>query len=471
MAGLDGVDMQSGDGAVRRAHPIFATFVGDYPEQLLAACCKGNRCPKCTVQPSNLGQNTLAPLRDLQSILEALDTLDAGPTAYARACDAAGIKPVFKPFWEDLPYADIFLSITPDILHQLYQGIIKHLLTWLKEAFGGAEIDARCERLPPNHNLRHFSKGITKLSRVSGKEHGDICRILLGLIVDLQLPGNRSPTQVICAVRAILDFLYIAQFPIQTTTTLALLQDALTQFHDNKDIFVDLGIRTDFNIPKLHSLQHYALSINLFGTTDNYNTEYSERLHIDLAKDAYRATNRKDEYPQMTQWLERKEKVLRHSLFIAWRLSGCRPFPTEPHDPEWHTHIKMTRNPSAAAVALPLLGSDYGARDFRHELSLFIAKQNHPTITPAQLRNTARNIILPFQRVPVFHKVKFWNADPHKREHGIETLDVAHARPKQKDKRRDRWRPGRFDTVLVKVARDDTSRTGIHSTLLFMSLI
>jgi len=67
-----------------------------------------------------------------------------------------------------------------------------------------------------------------------------------------------------------------------------------------------------------------------------------------------------------------------------------------------------------------------------------------------------------FQRVPVFHKVKFWNADPHKREHGIETLDVAHARPKQKDKRRDRWRPGRFDTVLVKVARDDTSRTGIH---------
>jgi len=33
--------------------------------------------------------------------------------------------------------------------------------------------------------------------------------------------------------------------------------------------------------------------IELFGTTDNYTTEYTERLHIDLAKDAYRATNMK----------------------------------------------------------------------------------------------------------------------------------------------------------------------------------
>jgi hypothetical protein len=47
----------------------------------------------------------------------------------------------------------------------------------------------------------------------------------------------------------------------------------------------------------------------LFGTMDNYNTEQTERLHIDFAKDAYRATNRKNEYMQMTAWLEHHEKV------------------------------------------------------------------------------------------------------------------------------------------------------------------
>ncbi|KAJ7937490.1 hypothetical protein B0H13DRAFT_1505790, partial [Mycena leptocephala] len=30
--GLDGVEMASGDGVVRRCHPILAIFAGDYPE-------------------------------------------------------------------------------------------------------------------------------------------------------------------------------------------------------------------------------------------------------------------------------------------------------------------------------------------------------------------------------------------------------------------------------------------------------
>ncbi|KAG0696321.1 hypothetical protein DFH29DRAFT_951535 [Suillus ampliporus] len=48
--------------------------------------------------------------------------------------------------------------------------------------------------------------------------------------------------------------------------------------------------------------------IVMLGTTDNCNTEYTERLHIDYTKDAYRATNHKDEFVQMTRWLGRKEK-------------------------------------------------------------------------------------------------------------------------------------------------------------------
>ena len=55
--------------------------------------------------------------------------------------------------------------------------------------------------------------------------------------------------------------------------------------------------------------------IEHFGTTDNYNTEYTEWLHIPYAKDAFEATNGKDEYSQMTVWVERKEKILKHNRF------------------------------------------------------------------------------------------------------------------------------------------------------------
>ena len=51
-------------------------------------------------------------------------------------------------------------------------------------------------------------------------------------------------------------------------------------------------------------VQHPQAS-KLFGTTDNYNTEATEWLHIDYAKDAYQATNHKDKFVQMTKWLKR----------------------------------------------------------------------------------------------------------------------------------------------------------------------
>lgn len=152
-----------------------------------------------------------------------------------------------------------------------------------------------------------------------------MCRFLLGLIVDLRLTGGYGSPRVLKVVRSLLDFLYLAQLPSQTTDTITRLKNSLDTFHRNKDVFVDLGVRDHFNVPKIHSLLHYSSSIQLFGTTDNYNTEQTERLHIDLTKDAYRATNHKDEYYQMTTWIECREKLQRHAAFIKWRQEQHSP--------------------------------------------------------------------------------------------------------------------------------------------------
>ncbi|KAJ7643458.1 hypothetical protein DFH06DRAFT_999028 [Mycena polygramma] len=451
-AGVHGIALTSGDGVTRRGHPIYATFVGDYPEQVLVTAVKTGECPTCEVPRDELGEDTTYPLRDLESILAALDTLDEGPAIYAQACADAGIKPIYHPFWEGLPYTNIFQAISPDILHQLYQGIVKHLIAWLKECCGEAEIDARCRRLPPNHNIHLFMSGISNLSRVTGKEHDQISRFLLGIIIDVKLPDNLASGRLLAAVRGLLDFVYLAQYPMHTTETLSHLSNALQQFHDNKSIFVALGVRDDFNLPKLHSCRHYIMYIKAFGTTDNYNTEYTERLHIDLAKDAYRSTNFKDEFPQMTLWLERKEKIYRHEKHIQWHLDGCPSPPVMAQLPPgivYERQLKMTKHPTLKAVRLDRLITDYGAKIFRDALARFITKFNNPLLTPRHVEIESGKINFPFNSIPVFHRIKFTTQDPYTARGPLDSvIDSVHVQPRKLLKNGEEL-PARFDTALI----------------------
>ncbi|KAH9033542.1 hypothetical protein EDB85DRAFT_1890215 [Lactarius pseudohatsudake] len=395
--GGTGVAMMSRDGTWRQCHPIFAVFVGDYPEQIL--------------------------------VVEDVHVFHA-------ACREVGLKPIFHPFWESLPLVNIFVSITPDILHQMLQGVMKHLIAWLtcSNVFGTGQIDAQCQSLPPNHHIKTFSNGITILSRVSGQEHKEMCWILLGLIVDLPLPSGQVTSRI------------VRSLPSQTTDTMTRLNEALAQFHSNKAVFVDLGVRNHFNIPKFHSLMHYSLSIALFGTTDNYNTEQTERLHIDFTKDAYRVTNHKDEYPQMTTWLERREKVLQHTVFIKWSQQpvaeerSSQP-PIGPSGPVPRS-VKMTRNPSAKAVSFDQLSRKHGAIDFQDALADFVAQVNHPEASAAALRTLAADTLLPFRSVPVFYRIKFTSNSTST------VIDAVHVQPEQRDTH-GRSVPSQFDTVIV----------------------
>ncbi|KAJ6453502.1 hypothetical protein C8R45DRAFT_765134, partial [Mycena sanguinolenta] len=105
-----------------------------------------------------------------------------------------------------------------------------------------------------------------------------------------------------------------------TTRSLSSLDTALDGFHENKDIFLELGAHSQghFNIPKIHSMEHYAPGIRLFSSAAGFNTEAPERLHIDYAKDAYRASNKKDYIAQMTVWLQRQEAIDRFMAYLAW---------------------------------------------------------------------------------------------------------------------------------------------------------
>jgi len=447
--GETGLTMMSRDGVWRRCHPIFAVFVGDYPEQALVTCTFNGRCPKCLVPPGQLGKYELFPLRTQRSVIGSYLLADQDMRQFHQTCREAQLKPIVHPFWATFPLADIFISITPDILHQMLQGVMKHLISWLVDIFGASTIDTRCKSMPPNHKVLLFPKGITILSRVTGLEHKKMCGILLGLIVDLPVPGGLDSSRVVKAARALLDFLFLAQFQCHTSDTLSQLDNHLVAFHNNKAVFVDLGIRQNFHIPKLHSLLHYASSIRLFGTTDNYNTEQSERLHIDLAKKAFRATNRKDEYAQMTTWLERREKLQRHSASIDRRQNHWQSIQTRtligPPCVRAQS-IKMAQSPSRKAVPFADIFGKYGAPLFQDALADFVVAVKNPELGARALCDRARNALLPFRTVQVYHNIKFTARNDAQE---MEIVDAVYVRPEQRD-RRGRIIPARFDTVLIQ---------------------
>ena len=459
-AGNSGVFMSTATGNVHRVHPILAGFIGDYPEQVLSTCTLTGDCPRCGTPTANLGDfdpdNVPAP-RNHGVFVNALNSFRRNPTGFLKAALQIRAKPVPHPFWLEHPRFNIFRSITPDILHQLYQGIIKYLKAWILCACEPAEIDARCRRLPPNHNIRLFTKGISGLSRVTGHEHDQICRFLLGIIIDIRLPHNCSNIRFIRSARALLDFLYLAQYPIHSSSTLQLLMDALAQFHANRDVFIALGIRTQFNLPKLHFMSHYVELIKHLGTADNFNTQHTERLHIPLAKRAYAATNHKDEFEQMSTWVNRKERVIRHDQYIQWRRAGTdAPTRVDQELPSVDTRweLSMSKHPSLPAVPLDRLQDSYGAPLFKVALKRFISTTNDRNQTRQQLEESLWRIRLPFTRLPVWHLIKFIRHDTLTGTRP--TADIIYVKPATHDKRQ-RPIPGRFDTALI----NDGTGTGL----------
>ncbi|KIJ55985.1 hypothetical protein M422DRAFT_150938 [Sphaerobolus stellatus SS14] len=472
-AAINGVDIVCADNKIRRVYPILAAYIADFPEQCLVAAVKECDCPICEIDPAFRGEPFKADIRNPETVLEIL--YPWGTEEERQEFIQLGLCPIPEPFWAKLPHANIFTCFTPDLLHQLHKGVFKdHLVKWcIKVAEGGAaEIDRRFKCMPKHLALRHFHKGISTISQWTGREYKEMERVFAGLI------WGAVPADVAAVARAIIDFIYYASFTSHSTETLWRLQDALDTFHKYKKVFVTSNIREHFRIPKIHMMEHYVSLIRLKGTTDGYNTEQSERLHIDCAKDGYRASNKKEYTQQMVTYLTRQEYIHSFTTYLEWR-EGISSEVWEVNedqevvaDPEslapqlkalqlsdketesitsqygltWH----ITKKPSSPNTAVETLITDYGAVDIIPELTKYL-DDNVPEcrITPTQ-----------YDQYDVYNKIIA--EIPAVQQLTNERLrDVIRVSPGVPSKGRKKAEPAHFDCVLVH-ARPDAEDVGLH---------
>jgi hypothetical protein len=165
-----------------------------------------------------------------------------------------------------------------------------------------------------------------------------------------------------------------------------------------------------FDIPKCHNQHHFAEVIELFGSTDNYNTETSECYNIDVAKRAWAATNHKNVIPQMLIWLDRQEKLFQRAAYLRWIDDNYRDDPDDLEPWGWREHddespvlipdeendeeenhqgvqYRLAVKPQFSCMNVAEVAGLYGLPDLREKLAQFL----NPS------RSTHQNIVLPIQ--------------------------------------------------------------------------
>jgi hypothetical protein len=275
--------------------------------------------------------------------------------------------------------------------------------------------------------------------------------------------AGAASARVQVAVKAMSDFIYYAHFETHTEESLEALNTAWSSFHANKDVFkVEGPKRADFNISKLHNIRHYVDSVCSLGTTDGYNTESSERLHIDHAKKGYAASNCNSYIEQMTTWFTRQEAVAQFDAYLRWIKWGSdfdddegRDDVDEGQEAEKQCEVVKDRTEKRTyqiAKKAPFPSTDentimtkYGAMDFLYYLDRFIQDRNIPL-----KKNLTKNA-----RFPVFKQVilNLPSVEHAQAESGRDVIRATRAEGESRSKKggRKEGKGADMSTVLVRI--------------------
>ncbi|KAG1722536.1 uncharacterized protein EDB91DRAFT_1240205 [Suillus paluster] len=237
---------------------------------------------------------------------------------FQKAAKAVHLSGVHMPFWRDWLFTCPSVFLAGEVLHTCHKFFADHLLKWIKETLGKPELDARFINQHKRVGTHHFTKGITHVNQMTGCEHRDIqCTIVASI-------AGAAPPRFIRAIRAFVDFIYLAQNLVHSPESLQLMVKALSDFHEFKGAIIEAearrgrkGVKEDFFIPELELLQSFSGTVKKLGTLMQFSADMTERMLITHCKDLFVQTSQRasDFTEQCIRILNRQESMELFNLY------------------------------------------------------------------------------------------------------------------------------------------------------------
>ncbi|KAG8730067.1 hypothetical protein FRC10_003164 [Ceratobasidium sp. 414] len=306
----EGIETLCADGRYRRAYPIVAGLSLDFEEQVQMSGIVSSGCPKCRQGFRGRGSGKIGPPRTNYETLCAMHAyLENGDRS---GVDELGLQPIW-PWWANIPYMDFAACLMPDTLHQLHQGMLRHLLRWTIKAAGEAQVDQYFMSMPTAEGMRHFKQGVSGVKQWTGRESKEVEKQLLPVVACLD--AKRWDQDFVRLTCALLDFMYRSQASRMTEDDVVRLEKTLAEIHQLKGVLLRMQVfKSDSRfdkITKLHQLSHWPKDIRQMGTPDGFSTESPEHMHIE-SKHAWLASNKVQATPQMIRFIQRYEALRIH---------------------------------------------------------------------------------------------------------------------------------------------------------------
>ena len=218
-----------------------ATWTGDLPEQLMIACVAKNASPVMEVTHKLFGDASCHPSRTGEHILECIDNIAhmVDPwnlVRFQKQAKAIQLSSIYLLCWRNWLHAEPSIFLIPEILHFCHKLFFDHVLKWCKEVVG-EELDARFKCHHKRIVARHFKDGVSHVKQMMGREHRDIQCTIIAMI------AGHVPPRFLRTICALINFIYQAQSPVHTDSSVNQMELSLREFHAHKDAIIEAGAR------------------------------------------------------------------------------------------------------------------------------------------------------------------------------------------------------------------------------------
>ena len=244
------------------------------------------------------------------------------------------LNSVYKPFWRNWLLSDPSIFFNPEVLHHFHCLFWDHDLQWCIVLLGPDEIDYCFSLIQTAVGYRSFQEGVSKLKQVTGHDHHAVQRYIIGVVV------GAVPPKFLAAIRALLNFRYLAQMPRFDDNSFNRIEAALHAFHANKSAIITAGSRQGskeplelWEIPKLELLQHVVPSIRASGAIMQWSANVTEHTHVTEIKQPACSGNNQDYYSQIAQYFNWSDKCFRFDI-ATWLALAEQGGPDDDNDNE-----------------------------------------------------------------------------------------------------------------------------------------